>query len=92
MSFRKFTNVFVHCYAGVSRSSAVISAYLMFKYRWPLSKTLSFVQFKRIVAKPNDGFMQQLKDVEVKLKISSQPKIPPTEVSRAHKILNPNSR
>lgn len=43
----------------------------MYKYRWNLSKTLAFITYKRIVAKPNDGFMQQLKDVEKKLNIQS---------------------
>jgi len=59
--FRKFTNVYVHCYAGVSRSSAIIASYLMWKYRWNLNQTLAFLVHKRIVVKPNDGFMQQLK-------------------------------
>jgi protein-tyrosine phosphatase len=53
----------------VSRSSAIVAAYLMWKYRWPLEKTLAFLVFKRIVAKPNDGFYNQLKEVETKLKI-----------------------
>lgn len=57
----------VHCYAGVSRSSAITIAYLMYKYRWSLQKTLRFVIHKRVVAKPNDGFMKQLQDVEKKL-------------------------
>lgn len=59
----------MHCYAGVSRSSAIVAAYLMWKYRWPLEKTLAFLVFKRVVAKPNDGFYNQLKEVETKLKI-----------------------
>ena len=59
----------MHCYAGVSRSSAIVAAYLMWKYRWPLDKTLAFLVFKRVVAKPNDGFYNQLKEVELKLKI-----------------------
>jgi len=67
--------VLVHCYAGVSRSSAIICSYLMWKYRWNLNKTLAFVVFKRIVAKPNDGFMKQLRDVEAKLNITSESNI-----------------
>jgi protein-tyrosine phosphatase len=31
---RKFTNVFVHCYAGVSRSVAIVCAYIMWKFKW----------------------------------------------------------
>jgi len=41
----------------------------MYKYRWPLQKTLKFVVHKRIVAKPNDGFIKQLQDVEKRLNI-----------------------
>jgi protein-tyrosine phosphatase len=63
------TNVYVHCYAGVSRSSAIVAAYLMWKYRWTLEKTLAFLTYKRIVVKPNDGFYNQLKGVETKLNI-----------------------
>jgi hypothetical protein len=29
--------------------------------KWNLKTALAFVQTKRIVAKPNDGFMEQLK-------------------------------
>jgi len=47
----------------------------MWKYRWNLNKTLAFVVFKRIVAKPNDGFMKQLRDVEAKLNITSESNI-----------------
>lgn len=61
----------------------------MYKYRWNLSKTIAFLTFKRIVAKPNDGFMQQLKDVERKLNIQSETHIQTN--SRAQKILNPRS-
>lgn len=61
--------MFVHCYAGVSRSSAIVAAYLMWKYRWTLDKTLAFLVYKRIVAKPNNGFIEQLRQIEVKLNI-----------------------
>ncbi len=57
---RKFTNVYVHCHAGVSRSAAVVCAYLMKKYGWNLQQTLEFVIAKRVVVKPNPGFMEKL--------------------------------
>ena len=34
---------------------------------WGLKVALAFVQGKRVVAKPNDGFMEQLKKYEDKL-------------------------
>lgn len=95
---RKLTNVFVHCYAGVSRSSAIVASYLMWKYRWPADKTLAFLAYKRVVAKPNDGFYNQLKEVENKLGIVSenapvmpqQPVQQPT-VQREKVVVKPNS-
>lgn len=62
----------MHCYAGVSRSSAIVAAYIMWKYRWNLQKVIAFLVHKRIVAKPNDGFYKQLKEVEIKLKINAE--------------------
>lgn len=59
--YRQLTNVYVHCYAGVSRSVTVVLAYLMKFWKWNLKTALEFVQAKRIVAKPNDGFMEQLR-------------------------------
>lgn len=61
---RQVTNVFVHCYAGVSRSSTIIIAYLMKHWKWNLKTALAFVQNKRVVANPNEGFMLQLKRYE----------------------------
>jgi predicted protein tyrosine phosphatase len=80
----------VHCYAGVSRSSAIVCSYLMWKFRWTLKKALTFLTFKRIVAKPNDGFMRQLQDVETKLGLGGGES--PNSISRtnAQKILSPN--
>ena len=57
-------HVYVHCNAGVSRSPAVVIAYLM------KTKTLSYeqaflqVKQKRSVINPNSGFVQQLKQYE----------------------------
>ena len=50
----------MHCYAGVSRSVTVVVAYIMKYWKWGMKNALAFVQAKRIVAKPNDGFMEQL--------------------------------
>jgi len=47
------TNVYVHCFAGVSRSVAIVCAYIMWKLKWNFETTIAFVKAKRIVAKPN---------------------------------------
>lgn len=43
----------------------------MKKMKWDLNKSLSFVTAKRIVAKPNDGFMRQLVIFNNELKAES---------------------
>lgn len=52
--------VFVHCQMGVSRSVALVLAYLMETRRWSLRRALRFVQARRFIAGPNPGFMAQL--------------------------------
>ena len=53
--------VLVHCGVGASRSSAIVIAYLMWKYLMNFNDTLKFVQGKRPIACPNLGFQEQLK-------------------------------
>lgn len=53
--------VLVHCQAGVSRSVAVVMAYIM--HLWPnfnVTRALEFVQARRPVAGPNLHFLGQL--------------------------------
>ncbi|XP_015179112.1 PREDICTED: serine/threonine/tyrosine-interacting protein-like isoform X1 [Polistes dominula] len=56
--------VLVHGNAGISRSSALVIAYLMETYG--LSRTYAFtlLQRKRFCINPNSGFMAQLKEYE----------------------------
>ena len=61
---RQLTNVYVHCFAGVSRSVAIVCAYIMWKLKWNYDTTMAFVKAKRIVAKPNEGFVRQLMEIE----------------------------
>jgi atypical dual specificity phosphatase len=56
--------VFVHCAMGISRSSTIVLAYLMYKNRWKATKALRFLKSKHPDAQPNIGFMQQLKSYE----------------------------
>ena len=59
--------VFVHCFAGVSRSAALVIAYFMWKNQKPFKETLEFVNEHRFVG-PNIGFRKQLLILEEKLK------------------------
>ena len=54
-------NILVHCMVGASRSSTVVIAYLMWAYRWTYQQAYKYVLSKRQIARPNEGFDQQLK-------------------------------
>lgn len=57
-------SVFVHCNAGVSRSAAIIIAYLMEKEKLPYLQAVELLKQARPCVKPNDGFIRQLKLLE----------------------------
>jgi dual specificity phosphatase 12 len=57
---RKNGAVLVHCWAGQSRSAAVVLAYVMKFLRLSPSEADELVRAQRPVIKPNDGFMRQL--------------------------------
>ena len=59
--------VFVHCFAGVSRSATLVITYLMWKNHKPFKETREFVNEHRWIG-PNLGFKQQLLIFEDKLK------------------------
>lgn len=65
--------VYVHCAAGISRSSTITCAYLMSRLDCPFERALNFLQRRRSIvlqapaidairpsACPNDGFREQL--------------------------------
>ncbi|KAF7238154.1 Dual specificity protein phosphatase 12 [Varanus komodoensis] len=54
-------SVLVRCQAGVSRSVAVVTAYLMKTNKWPFEEAYAFVQTIKTDAKMNEGFEWQLK-------------------------------
>lgn len=60
-------NTLVHCHAGVSRSAAIVTAYLMRKNGWGVDQALAFLRARRPRAKPNSSFMNQLKTYEAQL-------------------------
>lgn len=60
--------MFVHCYAGVSRSATVVLAYLMKEQGLTLSAAFKFVKARRFIL-PNDGFKAQLRKFEEELRL-----------------------
>uniref|UniRef100_A0A3Q0SG40 Dual specificity protein phosphatase n=1 Tax=Amphilophus citrinellus TaxID=61819 RepID=A0A3Q0SG40_AMPCI len=58
--------VFVHCAVGVSRSAALVLAYLMIHHHLSLLSSIHCVQQKRWIF-PNRGFLRQLIGLDQKL-------------------------
>jgi len=56
--------VFVHCDAGISRSTSVVIAYYMAVRQWPYRQALDFVRARRSCTFPNDGFQRQLESLD----------------------------
>ncbi|KAF6772503.1 hypothetical protein AHF37_08205 [Paragonimus kellicotti] len=66
--------VLVHCQAGVSRSVAVVMAYLMFIWRhFNVVRALDFIHSRRPVAEPNLHFMGQLQRFHDELRQQPSP-------------------
>ncbi|XP_019437073.1 PREDICTED: dual specificity protein phosphatase 12-like [Lupinus angustifolius] len=61
---RKEGSVLVHCFAGVSRSAAVITAYLMRTEHLSQEDALQSLRKSCEFVCPNDGFLEQLKMFE----------------------------
>lgn len=67
---RHYGNVFIHCSGtiGLSRSTSICIAYLMNKEKQAFQEAFNNVKEARAFVKPNEGFVKQLKDYEVKLR------------------------
>ena len=59
--------VLVNCLKGMSRSSTVVLAYLMLRKNMTAMDALTVVRRHREVC-PNDGFLQQLAELDNKLR------------------------
>ncbi|GFP95549.1 dual specificity protein phosphatase 12 [Phtheirospermum japonicum] len=57
---RKEGSVLVHCFAGVSRSAAIITAYLMKSERLSVDDAIESLRQSCETVCPNDGFLEQL--------------------------------
>lgn len=56
--------VLVHSNTGISRSAALLIAYIMERYGLTYKEAFLYVQQKRFCINPNEGFVQQLKEYE----------------------------
>lgn len=59
--------MYVHCFAGVSRSATIVISFLMKKFEWSLNQALTFTKKRRRYIDPNPGFMRQLRKYEREL-------------------------
>jgi dual specificity MAP kinase phosphatase len=64
---RKGGNVLVHCYAGVSRSPAIVMAYMIAMYRMNVMDSYRFVKRFRDIIEPNFHFMGQLMEFDQRI-------------------------
>ena len=56
--------VFVHCAAGISRSSSMVIAYLMIEKKMRYDEAYGLVKKKRPIICPNLGFQAQLRKID----------------------------
>ncbi len=59
-ALRSDSNILINCYAGISRSSSILAAYLIYVYNLSVVEAVSYLQQQRSIVRPNDGFLQQL--------------------------------
>jgi protein-tyrosine phosphatase len=56
--------VLVNCFAGISRSSTIVIAYMMKYYNMTFDEAFNYVQSKRWIVNPNPNFRIILKNYE----------------------------
>ncbi|KAF7638010.1 hypothetical protein Mgra_00002463, partial [Meloidogyne graminicola] len=56
--------VLIHCNAGISRSTSIVIAYLIHSKKMTVNQALEHIRTQRPIARPNDGFMCQLREYE----------------------------
>jgi protein-tyrosine phosphatase len=63
--------VYVHCRAGISRSSSIVIAFLMWKNQIGYTEARKIVKNARCCIYPNPGFEEQLRNFDNQLKYNS---------------------
>jgi dual specificity protein phosphatase-like protein len=73
--------VLVRCQMGVSRSTAIILAYLKFIKKWDLAGALQHIKNIRPIVNPNQGFLRQLQnfDPSITKNINKENNIQPSQ-------------
>jgi dual specificity phosphatase 12 len=61
--------VLIHCHAGQSRSVTFAAAYMMAKHRMSAQRAVEEIKARIAGAEPNNGFLRQLGQLEIRLKI-----------------------
>lgn len=61
---RAVGGVLVHCDSGISRSAAVVIAYVMHELKMTYDQAFQYVSDRRCCVHPNLGFMHQLSEYE----------------------------
>ncbi|KAM3606609.1 uncharacterized protein V6R79_019631 [Siganus canaliculatus] len=79
-ALRRNGKVFVHCAMGVSRSGALVLAYLMIFQRLSLVEAIIAVRLNRDIG-PNSGFLEQLSQLELSLQRSEATEEEDTDTS-----------
>ena len=65
----KNKTILVHCREGISRSSAIVIAYIMYKEKKSYIEAENFVRTKKNDINPNENFVKQLKEFEDIIKV-----------------------
>ncbi|XP_044530891.1 serine/threonine/tyrosine-interacting protein-like [Gracilinanus agilis] len=83
--------VLVHGNAGLSRSAAIVVAYIMETFRMSFKDAFMHVKGRRFCICPNDGFIHQLRLYEAIYLAKSTVQISPLEQGRSLSFLSGNS-
>ena len=60
-------NVLVHCKYGISRSATIVISYIIQKFNYRTHEAMAFVSSKRSIINPNNGFIKQLNELDLRV-------------------------